>query len=288
MDIEEYVELLEQIGLENPLSKEEIDASKNTPIRETAIEKEWKITEEASKESQAGINKNNREGKLRLTNEFLASLNQTLLNQKVVLPNGNMIQASHYIEEVVRPLIPENGKFKLKNGIEISARQYIEEFVLGEGQTKYNGDIHALMEDTLAGTDEPPERDPDDKDGQGLGLKQEYGAKVVDKESPSEVSRGTTSFEESIATHSKQDKNRKFNLQSFKKTLQNAKVKTSEVKKSEQEISERNEFRRLSFQKSKGFTAEQQARYDMLYAKYYMTPEEKHQQGQKKGIGMSM
>lgn len=91
-------------------------------------------TIEENIEEKAETIKPEKEGNnLRLTNEFLDSLNQTLLNQKVVLPNGNMIQASHYIEEIVRPLIPENGKFKLKNGVEISARQYIEEFVLGEG-----------------------------------------------------------------------------------------------------------------------------------------------------------
>ena len=225
MDIEEYVELLEQIGWENPLSKEEIEAGKNTPITETAVEKEWKVTEEAEKESQVAINRNNREGNLRLTNEFLASLNQTLLNQKVVLPNGNMVQASHYIEEIVRPLIPENGKFKLKNGVEISARQYIEEFVLGEGQTKYNGDIHALMQDTLAGIDEPPERDGWNQPTHG----QERGNSV----NKTEDSRTRT----------------RIDLVSFKKSLETKrdeeKIGLTDVKESQDEIALKQERGKL-------------------------------------------
>ena len=54
--------------------------------------------------------------------------------------------------------IPESGTFKLKNGIEMSARQYIEEFIMFELE-KYNGDLDALMKDTLEGTEEQPERD---------------------------------------------------------------------------------------------------------------------------------
>jgi len=95
----------------------------------------------------------------------------------------------------------------------------------------------------------------------------------------------SSSFKKTLETPNEQ---KKINTSSLKASLESAKVKTGEVKRSEQEIAERNEYKKLLVQKSRGLTPEQQARYDMLYAKYYMTPEEKQQQGQKKGMGMSM
>lgn len=148
--------------------------------------------------------------------DFLASLNQSLLKQDIILPNGNKINARQYIQEFVVPRIPESGTFKLKNGNELSARQYIEEFVMFELE-KYNGDLDALMQETLAGTDEPPERDPDDKDGQGLGLRQEQGPKV-EHDIP-KTSRETTSFEDSLETDSEEPKSKKTNSESFRESL---------------------------------------------------------------------
>ena len=91
---------------------------------------------------------------------------------KVVLPNGNQITARQYIQEIVVPHIPESGTFKLKNGVEISARQFIEEYVMFDGQTKYKGDIEALIK-------EPAKKD----DGRsGLGMAQEYGLSESQRE----------------------------------------------------------------------------------------------------------
>lgn len=86
-------------------------------------------------------------------------INPELMKRKIVLPNGNQINARQYIQEFVVPHIPESGNFKLKNGNEISARQYIEEFIMFELE-KYDGDLDAMMQDTLAGTDEPPDKYP--------------------------------------------------------------------------------------------------------------------------------
>lgn len=64
------------------------------------------------------------------------------------MPNGAEIPVKQYIQEVVAPHIPSNGKFILKsNGGEIPAKQFIEEVVMSVGQEKYNGDINALLED---------------------------------------------------------------------------------------------------------------------------------------------
>ena len=37
------------------------------------------------------------------------------MKRKIVLPNGNQINARQYIQEYVVPHIPESGTFKLKN-----------------------------------------------------------------------------------------------------------------------------------------------------------------------------
>lgn len=267
MDLEEYVEMIEQIGWESPLSKEEIEEGTKSERRETPVEKAMRVADEVGKAGhEVSIEDNNSSGSLRLTNEFLTSLNQSLLNQKVVLPNGNMIQATHYIEEIVRPLIPENGKFKLKNGIEISARQYIEEFVLGDGQTKYNGDIYALMQDTLAGTDEPPERDGWTQPTHG----QERG-----------ISEGEAEILSS---------NPRVNLDSFKKVIatkrDRERVGLSEVKESQDEIALRQERGKLVSLSIRGQLDEDgKRRLDEIDAKLNIRRHQQHSNdiGQKNG-----
>lgn len=80
--------------------------------------------------------------------EITDFINPDLLEMKMKLPNGAEISARQYIQEVYAPHIPTNGRVILKNGIEISAKQYIEEILLGEGQSKYNGDISQILYNT--------------------------------------------------------------------------------------------------------------------------------------------
>ena len=94
----------------------------------------------------------------------------------VKLTNGIEIPAKQYIQEVVVPHIPSNGKFILKsNNQEISAKQFIEEAVMFEGQEKYNGDINALIEAMTVANDGTVSIDMVSKDGHKLELKQEEG-----------------------------------------------------------------------------------------------------------------
>ena len=80
--------------------------------------------------------------------DIVKMINPDILKQKIKLPNGAEIPVKQYIQEVVAPHIPSNGKFILKsNGGEIPAKQFIEEVVMSVGQEKYNGDINALLED---------------------------------------------------------------------------------------------------------------------------------------------
>jgi len=157
--------------------------------------------------------------------EFLKGLNGDLLNGTAITPNGDTISTYEYVTKYVEPILNENGTFKLKNGVEISARHYIEEYVLGEGQTKYNGDLDALMQDTLAGTDEPPQRD---------GWNQPTHGKVME-----------TPVEQEIHTNN----NTKIELSSFKKSLEKTrdreKIGLNEVKGEQDKVALRQERGKL-------------------------------------------
>lgn len=133
---------------------------------------------------------------------------------KVVLPNGNKITARQYIEEIVVPHIPESGTFKLKNGVEISARQFIEEYVMFDGQTKYKGDIEALIKDTMANDDEEPAKKDDGRSG--LGMAQEY---VVSERE-----------ERKSETTPRDDNEDKISIKNIKATRKDRKPEISEVK----------------------------------------------------------
>ena len=146
------------------------------------------------------------------------------MKRKIVLPNGNQINARQYIQEYVVPHIPESGTFKLNNGNEISARKYIQEFIRFDLE-KYDGDLDAMMQDTLAGTDEPPEKDgwTQPTHGQEMGISEEQAAT-----SSSNPRVSLESFKKVIAT--KRDRER---------------VGLSEVKESQDEIALRQERGKL-------------------------------------------
>ena len=111
--------------------------------------------------------------------DIVDSLNPELMERMVKLANGVEIPAMQYIQEVVAPHIPSNGKFILKsNNQEISAKQFIEEAVMFEGQEKYNGDINALLEAMTVANDGTVSIDMISKDGHKLELKQEDEALI--------------------------------------------------------------------------------------------------------------
>jgi len=248
MTVEKYSELIEEMGWENPLTAEEIVEADNLARVETVREKAMRIDDEISKMAHEKTNDKSIEENLKLSNEFLNSLNQTLLNQKVVLPNGNTIPASHYIEEIVKPRIPESGTFKLKNGIEISARQFIEEYVMFEGQTKYKGDIDALLNDTVDSGDAPPTTD-----GKGVGMKQEHGYGIQKEE---------------IQTDENTAKKETITGEELKGTLKKSLVTAKEVKEQQTQIKDDKaikEYKTLRFKKTLGsITPEEQAKMNEL------------------------
>ena len=94
----------------------------------------------------------------RMLHEYI---NPELLKRKVKLQNGNEIPARQFILENLFDYIPESGTFTLKsNGETISAKQYIEEYIMFElGNEKYNGDLEALLRDTVLLDEEKDEGD---------------------------------------------------------------------------------------------------------------------------------
>lgn len=151
-------------------------------------------------------------------------INPYLMKGKVVLPNGNEITARQYIQEIVVPHIPESGTFKLKNGVEISARQFIEEFVMFDGQTKYKGDIEALIKDTIADDNEEPAKKDDGRIGPGMA--QEYGLSESQRK------------EKEAETAPRDDKDDKISIENIKATRKAREPEISEVRTENKKLSD--------------------------------------------------
>ena len=184
--IEKNPNILEQINgmliersAEKGCSREKTCVTDKLAERLRTVEMTDTIEKENEPESNNEKTSNLRKGPIQVYDEkgnvvIHEYINPTLLERKIKLSSGNEISAKQFIQESVAPHIPKSGTFKLKNGGEISARQYIEEFVMFELE-KYNGDLDAMMKDTLLGTEEPPERDgwTQPTHGQEMGISKE-------------------------------------------------------------------------------------------------------------------
>ena len=170
----------------------------------------------------------------------LYHINDSLINQKVTIPNGRQISASQYIQEFVAPHIPESGTFKLKSGMEISAKQYIEEFVLGDGQTKYNGDIEALINDTVERDEIPPEKGTDGNEGPGVGMSQTQVTYTHEEEQvEKDADTKPDSFKDSLENAQRQAEpksNSFINSLENTNTLSNSFIKSLSSKREEYQI----------------------------------------------------
>lgn len=134
----------------------------------------------------------------RILHEYI---NPELLKRKVKLQNGNEIPARQFILENLFDYIPESGTFTLKsNGETISVKQYIEEYIMFElGNEKYNGDLEALLRDTVLLDEEKDDGDNKTSRKQKKTIygttiaqdreKQEKEQKKIDKQSNDEIKR---------------------------------------------------------------------------------------------------
>lgn len=222
--------------------------------------------------------------------DIVDSLNPSLMQKEVSLPNGVQISARQYIQEVVAPHIPSSGKFILKsNGGEISATQFIEEAVMFVGQENYNGDINALIDAlTVANSGTVEVKEPK-KAPRGQALKQEMGI------SPAQAKK--MQEEQEFSEHEKNDKKQKEEQQQLEesnspklpiskvdRTVARGKVTTSEVNYSQKAMAERREMSKLSFLGNRA-TEEQKKRLAELRSIYQNNQIHQNQQKQNHGMG---
>ena len=181
--------------------------------------------------------------------DIVDSLNPELMKRMVKLTNGVEIPAKQYIQEVVAPHIPSNGKFILKsNNQEISAKQFIEEAVMFEGQEKYDGDINALLEAMTVANDGTVSIDMVSKDGHKLELKQEQGLSQAQFERKQEEKEIEERTEQKIEIQGKLKGNETKNY--LKRQVVSRKIDKSEKEQQEVDIA-KNQRKRLLFKKSR-------------------------------------
>ena len=174
--------------------------------------------------------------------DIVDTLNPDLMSRNVKLPNGVEISARQYIQEIVAPHIPSDGKFILKNGLGLSAKQFIEEAVMFVGQEKYNGDIIALLKDMTVANNGTVSVETKTKAPRGQGLKQEVGI------SPLEIQKSKRIPANSLEND-------------IQKGISNEKVMIDidDVQNAQQEIADRNKYKRLMIM-GKNRTVEQEER----------------------------
>ncbi len=181
--------------------------------------------------------------------DIVDSLNPELMERMVKLANGVEIPAMQYIQEVVAPHIPSNGKFILKsNNQEISAKQFIEEAVMFEGQEKYNGDINALLEAMTVANDGTVSIDMVSKDGHKLELKQEEGLSQAQSERKQEEKEIEEREEQRIEIQGELKGTATKNY--LKRQVVSRKIGKSEKAQQEMDIA-KNQRKRLLFKKSR-------------------------------------
>ena len=221
--------------------------------------------------------------------DIVNTLNPELMKGKVKLPNGVEIPATQYIQEVVAPHIPSDGKFILKsNGLGLSAKQFIEEAVMFEGQEKYNGDINALLEAMTVANNGTVDVGIKTKEPRGPGLQQEIGIsqaetqkRETDKATIIQDEKRRKKDEEDLKKANEEIANqRKFQTTQVKQSINKSQVTSKEFEKSQHSMDERNEMRRLQFMR-KNLTTEQQQRLTQLEQIYQTNQKQaKQQQGQ--------
>lgn len=221
--------------------------------------------------------------------EIVNKLSPELMKRKVKLPNGVEIPATQYIQEVVAPYIPSDGKFILKsNRTGIPAKQFIEEAVMFEGQERYNGDINALLEAMTVANNGTISVGIRTKAPRGQSLQQEIETsqseaqkKETDEAILKQDEEGRKRNEE---TNEEINSQRKYQISLLKRAITSSRVTSKEFNKVQQRMAERDEMRRLMLI-GKNRTEEQERRFIELQQIYQTNQHQVNQQ--KKDNGMS-
>lgn len=225
--------------------------------------------------------------------EIVNKLSPELMKRKVKLPNGVEIPATQYIQEVVAPHIPSDGKFILKsNRTGIPAKQFIEEAVMFEGQERYNGDINALLEAMTVANNGTISVGIRTKAPRGQSLQQEIEtsqSEAQKKETDEAIlkqdeERRKENEEYSKKTNEEINNQRKYQISLLKRAITSSRVTSKEFNKVQQRMAERDEMRRLMLI-GKNRTEEQERRFIELQQIYQTNQHQVNQQ--KKDNGMS-
>ena len=211
--------------------------------------------------------------------DIVQILNPSLLKQKISLPNGVKIPARQYIQEIVAPHIPSDGKFILNNGSKVSATQYIEEYILGKGQEKYNGDINALLEAMTVANNGTVSVGTKSKPPRSQALQQEMGTSSTKDEKlaePSESKKAKLDSETLSIQSVKHD---------IKHDISEKRITSTEVNQYQHQIADRDEMKRLMLM-GKNRTEEQQRRFEQLQHIYHTNQNQVNQQQKNTGIGI--
>ena len=225
--------------------------------------------------------------------EIVNKLSPELMKRKVKLPNGVEIPATQYIQEVVAPYIPSDGKFILKsNRTGIPAKQFIEEAVMFEGQERYNGDINALLEAMTVANNGTISVGIRTKAPRGQSLQQEIEtsqSEAQKKETDEAIlkqdeERRKENEEYSKKTNEEINNQRKYQISLLKRAITSSRVTSKEFNKVQQRMAERDERRRLMLI-GKNRTEEQERRFIELQQIYQTNQHQVNQQ--KKDNGMS-
>ena len=212
--------------------------------------------------------------------DIVETLNPELMKRKVKLPNGVEIPATQYIQEVVAPHIPSDGKFILKsNGLGISAKQFIEEAVMFEGQEKYNGDINALLEAMTVANNGTVSVGTKSKPPRSQALQQEMGTSSTKEEKLAESSESKKAKLDSETLSIQSVKH------DVKHDISEKRITSTEVNQYQHQIADRDEMKRLMLM-GKNRTEEQQRRFEQLQHIYHTNQNQVNQQQKNTGIGI--
>lgn len=231
---------IEQATYEWYKRKLEESNSRDEQQVETDEVDEWLVDSEYVKPATHKTN-TMRHGKIQKTdqngNRILHEyINPELLKRKIKLPNGNEIPARQFILENLFDYIPESGTFTLKSsGETISVKQYIEEYIMYElGNERYNGDLEALLRDTVL-LDEPIEEKEDADNKTSRKQKNPiYGTTMTqDREKQEKEQRKNVEAERSNKQSNNERKREGYNpaaCKSFRQLLDKGKLR-SDIKK---------------------------------------------------------
>ncbi len=248
-------ERFEQADAKQPKTNQDTQKQENAPVKPQIEQKEENQSNNTGQQKYKGdisklLFENTRandgtvisRGKQISVVDIVDTLNPTLMQKKVNLPNGKQISAKQYIQEFVAPYIPRNGKFILKsNGLELSAQQFIEEAVMYVGQEKYNGDIRTLIDELTVANNGTIEIGIPSKDTRGQALQQEMG---IEKPKQERVQIEKDEDEK--------EPDRRIKMSSVVDTISKGKVTTSETQSAVEDMKRLNEVKRLMFYKRMG------------------------------------